>query len=489
MISKLFGTDSIIDLFSSPAFWIGVAIVVVIIALIVCAFKYPKIGGPMLLGVTVLGFVALTAYCAFNLNAYYTAEGGIRGKITGIFETNKAEVVDNMAFKFENIELKELSIGTYSASITLDEVLSIDTKNNLGVFVNRMPCDVTSSVHKDYAIAYYVYTFYDENETSILTDTLTLTFAFYENSTTLKISTNGTTEAIKLWHYYFNKNGFVVSIAPFDYDNSGIIDGTGDVSNYAIVKYLFDGELYQTKVSKIGNHLELIWIGDNFYNWYVNNELVTEDYIVTGNMFVEAYSGDFVNTYTVNTVVNGHTVYSDRLPGENWVYELSVPTYSPGDEWQFAGWSTDGTSNGIIDGLTYHITEDVTFTAIYSRSVWLLGKPLECTVTIAENYFGSYPVNLDQYINLPSLLNSDYEFCIDLTLKVTNENGSDIWDIKLTEEYSRVLLDNPVVLYGYIPFTLYSNNQIGLGEGVPVNFTWLAGTYLFSFNDVTIYTK
>ncbi len=302
MISKLFGTDSIIDLFSSPAFWIGVAIVVVIIALIVCAFKYPKIGGPMLLGVTILGFVALTAYCAFNLNAYYSAEGGIRGKITGIFETNKVEVVDNMAFKFENIELKELSIGTYSASITLDEVLSIDTKNNLGVFVNGMPCDVTSSVHKDYAIAYYVYTFYDENETQILTDTLTLTLAFYENSTTLKISTNGTTEAIKLWHYYFNKNGFVVSIAPFDYVNSGLTGGNGDVSNYVSVTFVIDGSAYTEYYLK-GSEILLASVpvdenlgipDEKFIGWKLNDKIYTGYYLLTESVTFTAVFEPFV---------------------------------------------------------------------------------------------------------------------------------------------------------------------------------------------------
>lgn len=296
MISKLFGTDNLMDFISTPAFWIGFAIVLVLVVLIIFAFKYQKLGMPVLLGVLSLGFIVLTAYCGIKLNSYYSAEGGIHGKLTGIFETNEVKVVDDMSFKFDNIELKESSPGIYSAGIVIDEVLSIDTLNSLGVFVNGMPCDITSEVHQDYVIAEYVYTFYDSNKSAILTDSLTINIAFYENSTYLSLSTKGGVESIKYWHYYFNKNGFVVSIQPFNYVDLGLDVGSGDVSNFVTLTFETMEETFVEYYS-IGSEITLPKLSNPLYyyflGWSIDGvNLISNNFVVSENVNLIALYSD-----------------------------------------------------------------------------------------------------------------------------------------------------------------------------------------------------
>ena len=164
MFSKLFGTDKFLDLLGNMQFWFTLAIIIGVIVILVSCIKYPKIGMPILVVVFGVAMICLSAYCGVQLNYYYKAEGGIYGKITGIYNTNEIEIVDNLLFELKNIELLEKTEGLYSASIMTDNVLSFDSVESMGVFINSMPCDISSQVHKDYIIANYIYTFYDNNQ-------------------------------------------------------------------------------------------------------------------------------------------------------------------------------------------------------------------------------------------------------------------------------------------------------------------------------------
>ena len=251
------------DMLGQPSFWFGLVAVIGVVFVIVICIKNPKVGGPILITLFAILVLALDIYSIIQLDMYYNTQGGIHGFLTGIFDTNKVQVVDTLTFEITDIELKETTEGVYSASITTDKVLSLDTRASLGVFVNGMPCDTTSEVESDYAIANYVYTFYDNDKFAICTDTLILNFAFYENSTYLSLSTKGGTlpveECVEYWHHYFNKNGFVVKIAPFTNVSGDVAYGQGDVSNYCTVSYLIDEDI----VSKnLGLSVKLINAND-----------------------------------------------------------------------------------------------------------------------------------------------------------------------------------------------------------------------------------
>ena len=125
MLSKLFGTEGINDLLSSPKFWYTLAIIAVLAIIIVYSLKYWKQGGKFaILSIFIIGISALTIYSGININYYYSAEGGIHGVLSGIFETNKVEVVDDLNFKLTNIELTQKDENTYSASMLSDKVIS-----------------------------------------------------------------------------------------------------------------------------------------------------------------------------------------------------------------------------------------------------------------------------------------------------------------------------------------------------------------------------
>lgn len=370
MIAKLFGADGFMDLLSTPSFWYTLVLLIGLIILLVSCFKYPKIGGPVLLGVFFIGLIALTVYSLIQLNIYYNAKGGIHGAITGIFNTNKIEVVDDLTFELKNIELTESSDGKYSASISINQVVSLDTRESLGVFVNDMPCDTTSEVQTDYAIAEYVYSFYDEDKSLICTDTLTLNFAFYDESTYLKVSTDGGTlpveECIKYWHYYFNKNGFIVKIAPFESINTDIEYTAGDVTNYAVVTFIIDDEIQLVDVYPIGSKLEIPEFNDNVYVWYIDGTEVTENTIITKSCYVRTSIDNIIENYYVRfQSYDGWVTADSSVTAGEVVPAESVPTADQvaREGYTFAGWSVDGIN--IIDITTYVPTRDTTFIPIY----------------------------------------------------------------------------------------------------------------------------
>ena len=367
MFAKLFGTESFMELLGTPSFWFTMALIVGFIVVIVYCFKYPKIGGPVLLVLFYVVLIVLTIYSIIQLNLFYSARGGIHGAITGIFNTNEVEVVDDMSFELKNIELVETSDGVYSASITIDESLSIDTKSSLGVFVNGMPCDTTTEIQSDYAIAEYLYSFYDEDKSLICSDVLTLNFAFYDESTYIKISTDGGTlpaeECIKYWHYYFNKNGFVVKIASFESMSSGIVYGAGDVSNYATVTYAIDGHTVFQQVYSVNDTLVIPEIEEKHTDWVLNGELVQDGYVVTQDITL---SSSYIYNYNLILVVNNEE-HLNTMVQTNYI-SVDLPTEIMSTDSRYAskyvvdGWTVDRVN--MIDTSSYLLTNDLTLYAV-----------------------------------------------------------------------------------------------------------------------------
>lgn len=404
-------SNSFTDLLGNPKFWLGLAVVVVLGFLVFICIKYPKGGLPVLASVVAIGLACLDAYCIIQLNLYYNAEGGVHGFLTGIFETNKVEVVDNLTFEVKNIELTESSTGVYSASITTDQVLSLDTKQSLGIFINGMPCDTTSEVHSDFAYAEYPYTFHDNDKTAVCTDTLILNIAFYENSTYLNISTKGGTlpveECVKYWHHYFNKNSFIVKVAPFDNVSADLGYSKGDISNYAIVNYYVNDELYSSDCVVKGETIQLIELDDNkFLGWQTaDGTLIYESMTLNESVDLYAKLADETTTsYTIDFINRGKKISCVFYEGQ----EFEAPTVSGGSAVTFVGWSKSSSSKSMINVKTFVPTEDITLYAVYSRTI-AVNKSITYTPEEIqlENTF-----DLDDYLSLDNYIGHAFQFSL-----------------------------------------------------------------------------
>ncbi len=315
MISRLFGTDKLIDMLATPSFWFTLVILIGFIVLLVACLKNPKIGKWVFLVIFCLAWVGLSAYSGVQLNYYYNTSGGIFGQLTGIFNNNEVQIKDNLVFEFKNIELTKSADNTYSATISLNEILSIDS-DQVGVYINDMPCSYVEN-NSDYVIAKYSYSFLDNDMSILCTDTLTLNFAFYNNLTQLTVSTNGGSTAVKFWNYYFIKNNFNVRIGESDYNYSSDLEfGTGDISNYVIVTFVNREEtIYQ--VYKIGSKVDLPVITDEkFLGWSYENSIIDNSFIVNSSITLIAIYDE------VSVVVSSNGIF-------NYIYGEITDTVTP----------------------------------------------------------------------------------------------------------------------------------------------------------------
>ena len=216
MFNRLLEVDSFFKLLGLIELWLLLVILVGSMFWLVFSIRYWHQGGKLIfLSIFTLVISIFTIFSIIEINAYYSASGGIYGVLTGQYDPNRVEVVNEYDFLIFDVELTEKLDGTYSASFITDKVISLDTKNDLGIFINEVPCSFTE-VTSDYVIAEYTYTFYDNEKNVMANDTLYLNIAFNKLSTSLELSTKCDATTLDLWHSYFNRNDFVVSIAPFN---------------------------------------------------------------------------------------------------------------------------------------------------------------------------------------------------------------------------------------------------------------------------------
>ena len=154
-------------------------------------------------------YVCIAAISAIYIDNYYSAEGGIFGQISQI--SKPSVEVEDMSFDLKNLTLIETGNNNeYSLTISTDKVLKLSEEQHR-IYVNNVPCN-NISYATDYIVSVYDYVFYNENLEEILNDKLNIKFSFYNNNTTIIVSTNGGQEAVGLWNNYFNKNNFTITI-------------------------------------------------------------------------------------------------------------------------------------------------------------------------------------------------------------------------------------------------------------------------------------
>ena len=277
-------------LFSSTFWYIALAVFAVVVIIWAC-IKFPqgKIFVGTILGITIICF---TFYAGIQLNFYYSSSGGIYGAITGIFDTNTVEVSD-ASFRIQNLELTQVSGDTYSARILTDDVISFEKNKVYGLYVNDMPSK-TLNFSSNYIQSKYTYSFYDNKQDLLESDSLYINFAFYTNSTSIEIYTEGGSEAVKYWNYWFNKNTFVITIEEMSYvQNEDLTFSKLTTDNESLVTYYFDEDLAGFQIVENGTKLNPIQIdmpeGIQFNGWKVDDENIDlTSYIVNKNTSLHA---------------------------------------------------------------------------------------------------------------------------------------------------------------------------------------------------------
>lgn len=235
-----------ISLLFNPTVWyILIAIVATILIATLCA-KYPsmKQAVKVICIVLVSGFlVGSGIYSAIQLNGYYSAEGGLFGKISN---SVGIEVVDsdNFEYKFENVYLAQEFEDRYSATVVVNKVVKVEDNKDYSLYVNEKPCSNVES-SSQHLSGEYSCAFYDKDFNLIMKDTLNIRLAFGVNSIYFDVFTDGGSEAVKYWNYYFNKNDFVLRIKETEYiKNSSVDSSTGNPGADDAVPQLHKVEFY-----------------------------------------------------------------------------------------------------------------------------------------------------------------------------------------------------------------------------------------------------
>lgn len=321
-------------LFDNTWFYVALGVVALVAIIWICV-KYPQ-GRVYMFTLVGIGLVAITCYSGIQLNYYYTARGGIFGALSGIFDTNAVEV-ENLSISLNNIEMIKEHDDVYSAKVLTPEVLKLDNNVNFMVYVNGDPCTsvITSA---DYVVAEFDYEFLGEDFKELCRDTLTIRFSLYTDSTYMSVSTQGGATAVKYWNYYFNKNTFVIDIAPADYYSNSISFGKGEVSkNYALANFYVKDKKWLTQVYKTGTQVDFPFpeqIERSFLGWSTDKVNVKEEMAIKENTNFYAVEGE-EQIFTVKYMVDSQLFASYRLARNS---KLTLPDNATKKGYTFKYW-------------------------------------------------------------------------------------------------------------------------------------------------------
>lgn len=192
-------------LFNYNAFY-DIIITIGVFLVIIACMKYPS-AKYFVATALVIAFVGFSVFAGLNLEYYLSAKGGIYGTIKGLIDPNSIVVdTENLSIKLDNIMLTKVDdTDRYQATCTSSDYFHFDINNTYILLIDNTPCYI-SELGSDYIMADYNYEFLDEEKAIKLNDTLHIRFSFNNKLSTIKIYTDGGSNALKLWNQYFAKN-------------------------------------------------------------------------------------------------------------------------------------------------------------------------------------------------------------------------------------------------------------------------------------------
>ena len=192
-----------------------IILIIVLVGILYLCVKIPQlvpvIGGLLAMTIFVLGGLA-----TIESVRYFNAHNVTIGQVIDSAFNNKssAEEVDGktLTWNLNNLGFQYVGESKYITTIEKPKNEIVDLENNDYVlYINDIACSVNKT-GSDYVKSEYNYSFYDNQNQLILSDTLYINFAFYNNQTIIELSTNGGEAAVNLWKAYQVKNGFVFEL-------------------------------------------------------------------------------------------------------------------------------------------------------------------------------------------------------------------------------------------------------------------------------------
>jgi len=304
-----------LNLLVNETFWLGLIIVVLLIAVVYLCIKFETarwITGTI---ATCILF-ASAVYSCCQLNIYYSAEGGIYGYINSLIRNNQVVEQKGLEFKLTNISLTPtVNENEYSAMFYIDDVLVVEDGVEYGIFINGMPC-ANNKFADDHLGANFTYNFYGEEDELLMSDKLTIRIALFKNSTYIYLRTSGGSDAVNYWHKYFEKNDVMVNIKPFTYKPNSqfqIVEGSDDNAVYARY-YNADNEICYIQNCYKGETLSFPLYNENdrlkFSGWSIDGKQEIDNFVIKEDTnFYACYntvlSNDDYLKYALQTMKDG----------------------------------------------------------------------------------------------------------------------------------------------------------------------------------------
>ncbi|MBQ3158376.1 MAG: hypothetical protein IJB98_01640 [Clostridia bacterium] len=158
-------------------------------------------------------------FSGIYLNKYYSAEGGIYGHIEKILKNEvDAEInTDSYSFELKNIVLTATSnANEFSAVCYEDKVIVLDKDTKYGLFINGIPLS-NINYGEGFVSGIFNYNFYDLNNEILHNGNLQVGIGLCSNTTRIYLTATESSENMKYWYKFFEKNKVVIDVKPFDY--------------------------------------------------------------------------------------------------------------------------------------------------------------------------------------------------------------------------------------------------------------------------------
>lgn len=458
MLNLIFGLSWVYDILLSVG---------ILVLLFICL----KFKGIRIFIFTAVGicYIALTAWSTTQLQAYYSASGGIYGKLTGLFKTNDVAVEssENVKFDFKNMMLTATeNEDEYEAEIVSEQIIKLSADEFYMVYINSTPCTFVEN-SQDYVIARYSYNFYDREFNLLCSDTLTFRFAFYTNSCKLLVTTNGGATAVRYWQEYFNYNTFIVEICKADFDViADALDG------YSLVQFKVDEDIVSKQLIKNGGHAiapaNPVVENKQFNYWQVDGVQVDiANFDINSDCVFDAH---FTNIYTlriINPVTDEDVVVESVLDGEEYVFEdytFNDEHYIFRDYSETPNWATNKKNAGDSIVISGDTTYYVRYTSRY-RIRFYDGA------TLLKTLWGDSGDQFDIDDDAPS---------DDLTITGwVDANGDEIFDDYYNRDIDCYAVRNQNDLF---TLTITDGDQINVSQSVARNYYYI--TDLLDIADV-----
>lgn len=338
----------------------------ILVAMLVYVFiKFKSVR--LFLGTAICAIVVFTGiFAGFRINNYYNSSGGIVGQIVGSYKPNDTKQ-EEMKFEIKNTNFSRATENEkYSIKIQTANTYTLNENEYYTVFVNDEACRVIYSA-KDSVKATYTYTFKSSDLENgdfkeLATDTMTISFAFYQNYGELKIEIDAGSKTKALWESYFEKNNFIIEIKKVD--EIKLVNTT-----LKSVKIVANDEVVQTIFLKPGTIFVLpktLEIEGYKFNYFeINGEKIVDKLQVDKDIVINA---NLSKIYKVFVFMNAP---AERTPYLIKTFEITAddklsldsPTY---EDFEFLGWSTD--KENLINLDEFRVDSDTQLYAMWNTS-------------------------------------------------------------------------------------------------------------------------